>query len=107
MKLSSLKINAEGGQRKRETYLEVQRPHVLKKYNENMGGIDLCDRMIVHYRIVAKTEKWTVRTIFHFIDISVSNSWIEYIKKCKYLQIPQKGVKNIFGISAGSYRRSL
>ena len=49
-------------------YINVQRPEVVRNYNENMGGIDVCDQMIAYYHMATKTNKWTVRKIFHFID---------------------------------------
>lgn len=36
------------------------------------------DRMISIYRIRARTNKWTVKAILHFIDLSVVNAWILY-----------------------------
>jgi hypothetical protein len=63
--------------KKTKRFVRIKRPNVISHYNTNMGGIDLLDRMIAYYRISAKTKRWTVRTIFHFIDFALAASWIE------------------------------
>lgn len=73
-------------------YIQVERPLVVKHYNDFMGGIDLCDRMIALYRIRNRSRKWTVRTILHFIDLSVANSWAEYKTDCKENNVPCKNI---------------
>ncbi|KAG5862161.1 hypothetical protein JTB14_033635 [Gonioctena quinquepunctata] len=60
-------------------YIVIPKPNIVNKYNCCMGGIDLIDRMISYYRIsTTRTEKWTVESILHSIDLGVANSWILY-----------------------------
>lgn len=61
-----------------KVHLEVNRPEIVKIYNEFMGGVDKLDFLIALYRIHAKTKKWPVRIIFHFMDLALANSWLEY-----------------------------
>ena len=68
---------------KLKQHIDIACPQVIQKYNENMGGVDLLDRMIGFYRISARTRRWTVWAIFHMVDFVLANCWIEY----KQLQI--------------------
>lgn len=44
--------------KKDKAYIDVQRPALIKQYNEKMGGVDLSDKIISFYRICARTKKW-------------------------------------------------
>jgi hypothetical protein len=78
--------------KKDRQYIQVDRPLVVREYNAKMGGVDLCDRMISYYRIKARTRKWPVRTLFHFIDLSLVNSWIQYREEKKAAGIPSRNI---------------
>lgn len=64
--------------KKDKEYIFINRPSIVKNYNSYMGGVDLLDRIISYYRICARTKKWTIRVIMHFIDFAIAASWIEY-----------------------------
>ncbi|EEC04456.1 hypothetical protein IscW_ISCW003374 [Ixodes scapularis] len=38
------------------------------------------DFLLSLYRIKIKSRKWTLRALFHFVDIAVCNAWLEYIQ---------------------------
>lgn len=54
-----------------------------------MGGVDLLDQFLSYYRIFIKSNKWTLRIIFHFVDVAVVQSWIEYKKDFDILKLPK------------------
>lgn len=78
--------------KKDKTYVSVKRPAIIREYNANMGGVDLCDRMIAFYRMKTRTKKWTIRVMLHFIDLALVNAWIRYRKDKQLLKAPKKEV---------------
>lgn len=66
-----------------KSYIEVTCPDMIKKYNEYMGGVDVCDQMMEAYRSWHKTRKWPVKTIMHLFDMAMVNSWYEYRQACE------------------------
>lgn len=71
-------------------YIDIPRPEIVKLYNYSMGGVDLLDQMIASYRIYIRSRKWTLRMIFHAVDLAVVNSWFEYKRDCNRLGVPKK-----------------
>lgn len=58
---------------KREHIL-VKQPEVIAKYNQSMGGVDKMDFLLSLYRTKIRSKKWTLRAIFHFVDLAVCNT---------------------------------
>ena len=58
--------------------IEVSCPKVVKSYNQNMGGVDICDQMLEYYRTFFRTKKWPFKVILHLFDMAIVNSWQEY-----------------------------
>lgn len=51
-------------------HVEIQRPLVVKKYNQFMGGVDKSDQFLAYHNILRKTV--------HLVDIAVLNAFIIY-----------------------------
>ena len=59
-------------------------PHVVKKYNEFMGGVDLMDQKKVMYQFDhCSKHKYYLRVVHHIIDIAVNNAAMVYSKLCE------------------------
>ncbi|XP_054718570.1 piggyBac transposable element-derived protein 4-like [Uloborus diversus] len=54
------------------------KPEIIKDYNENMGFVDLSDRMANSYTFGRRSLKWTKKLFFHLLDLSVLNAYILY-----------------------------
>ncbi len=75
-----------------KSHLEVERPEIVKIYNEFMGGVGKLDFLIALYRIHAKTKKWPVGMMLHFVDLSLANSWPEYREAHGKVGTPQRRI---------------
>jgi len=76
-------------------YIEVPCPLVVKTYNQNMGGVDVCDQQLEAYRTWVKTKKWTLKVALHFIDLSIVNAWMEYRQDALNMGIQKKNIKDL------------
>ncbi|XP_061397982.1 piggyBac transposable element-derived protein 2-like, partial [Musca vetustissima] len=63
-------------------FVVIDRPEVVRMYNESMGGVDLLDQVIQYYRINIRSVKWTLRVIMHFVDLALTAAWMEYRRDC-------------------------
>ena len=66
----------------RKEYVEIPRPEIISLHNMKMGGVNLIGQFISVYRIFIRSRKWTLRVIFHPVDLAICNCWLEYNEKC-------------------------
>lgn len=76
-------------EKKKNMYVKVERPEIVRRYNHAMGGVDLFDQLISYYRIFVKSRKWTLRMIFHAVDFAIAQSWLEYRRDAGRLGVPK------------------
>lgn len=43
-----------------------------------MGGMDLCDRLLSYFPIRTRTKTWTVKFLFHLVDLAIVNAWFQH-----------------------------
>ena len=55
--------------------ITVTQPHLIRVYNENMGGVDRSDQNISLYRISIRGKKWYFPLLCHCIDLAEQNAW--------------------------------
>lgn len=58
-------------------YVEIPRPALIKTSNK-MGGMDICDHLLSCFPIRAWTKKWTVRFLFHLVDLAIVSTELQY-----------------------------
>lgn len=56
-------------------HIQVQRPDLISKYNNYMGGTDRMDQNIAQYRIGIRGKKWWWSLFTWTIDVCVHNAW--------------------------------
>nr|XP_029709669.1 piggyBac transposable element-derived protein 3-like [Aedes albopictus] len=59
-------------------FISVDRPMIVRDYNQNMGGIDLNDFLVALYRTSIGTKKYYMRIFMHFLDAAIVNGWLLY-----------------------------
>ena len=57
-------------------HIQVKIPHVIKIYNQHMGGTDRMDQNVNAYRIAVRGKKWWWPLFTWLIDVCVQNAWI-------------------------------
>lgn len=76
-------------------HIQVNRPNIVKVYNENMGGIDTMDMLISFYRINIRSKKYYLKIIFHLIDLCIANGWLLYRRHCEQLRLPKNEIRSL------------
>jgi len=66
----------KGFSQKEKRNIYVPQPQIIKKYNENMGGVDWADQNISLYRVAIRGKKWHFPLISHCLDMSKHNAWL-------------------------------
>lgn len=64
--------------------IEIPCPEAILYYNRFMGGVDKLDFVMALYPMRAKTRKWTVRVLSHFVSLALANSWLEYVRDASH-----------------------
>jgi hypothetical protein len=64
----------------RRSGMNIQRPVVVPKmlrdYQKNMKGVDLCDQMVGYYLLNHRSKKWWRRIFFYLMEVSAYNAYI-------------------------------
>uniref|UniRef100_A0A0P4WNR9 PiggyBac transposable element-derived protein domain-containing protein n=1 Tax=Scylla olivacea TaxID=85551 RepID=A0A0P4WNR9_SCYOL len=76
--------------KKRKEIVEIPCPKIVKTYNEEMGGVDLLDSLIALYRIHIRSHKYYHKLVFHFLDVTIVNSWLLYRRDASAIGVSKK-----------------
>jgi len=68
----------------------IKCPLAIKDNNSHMGHVDFADMLKSCYEINRKSKKWWHRVFFHFLDVTVVNSFILFKCNPKDLSIKLK-----------------
>ena len=88
--------------KKNKAYIDVDRPEIIKYYNDFMGRVDLMGRLISYYSMTFRTKRWSTRVILYLLSMSLVNSWIEYREREL-----KKGVSHKLVMDLLSFREEL
>jgi len=79
-----------------KTHVQVNRPHIIKLYNQSMGGVDLLDMMSSLYKRQLKSKRWYLYIFYHTVTLAVVNSWFLYRRDCMLLGIKKTIPMKVF-----------
>ena len=70
---------SQANRRQKDGFLkEVTFPQIVVDYNDFMGCVDKADMLKSYYEINRKSKKWWQRIFWHFVDVTLVNSFIIY-----------------------------
>lgn len=55
--------------------VQITLPHLIKYYNEGMGGVDLMDRLLSSYRPMIRGKKWWWLLFLIALNVSIVAAW--------------------------------
>ena len=61
--------------RQEHKYTNVTMPALIDDYNNNMGGVDMIDKMVGAYRIRIRKKKWWWCVYSWFLSVTAVNAW--------------------------------
>lgn len=67
--------------------IDVSCPNVIKKYNQNMGGVDKSDMLTHLYKSPMRAKRWYLPIFGYVIDICICNAWLLYKRDCNKLEL--------------------
>ena len=59
--------------KKNKEFVNVQRPNIVKEYNQHMGGLDLSDMLMSLYKISRKSRKYYMRILYYLLGVATVN----------------------------------
>jgi len=80
----------------KKSHIKINRPEIVKLYTETIKGIFINDQLTSIYRKFLKSQEWTLHMLFHFIDMGVCNSWLEYTNDAQATNLPKKSTMNLY-----------
>ncbi|KAK6180216.1 hypothetical protein SNE40_012408 [Patella caerulea] len=72
--------------------VEVDRPFIVKEYNNYMGGIDLIDAYVSRYKYHMRSRRWYLYLFWQTVILAVVNSWMLYRRACE--SVGDKNIKS-------------
>uniref|UniRef100_A0A8C4NZ77 PiggyBac transposable element-derived protein domain-containing protein n=1 Tax=Dicentrarchus labrax TaxID=13489 RepID=A0A8C4NZ77_DICLA len=77
--------NAKRWSKSDKAFVEVNRPHIVKKYNTFMGGVDLPDACIARSKYHMRSRRWYLYLFWQTIMLGLVKAWLIYRHDCKLL----------------------
>ena len=56
--------------------IDIDRPHVIERYNKTMGGTDCQDQHINNYHTGIRGKKWWFPLFTWLVDARIQNAWL-------------------------------
>ncbi|CAJ1968104.1 unnamed protein product [Cylindrotheca closterium] len=73
--------------------IDLNRPEIVRRYNEYMGGVDFADQRRLHAETrLHGLRRWWIRIFFYYVDVGIENAGILY---CAAKKIPRKEWPNL------------